>query len=238
MSAVAKSIDDLETTAPTVLESESDATKPRSRRNSEADVGRRGSRKFGLFSGNHPSSTIRKGDMVYARFAEDLPPKRARVVELHPSSSTVELSFQNIDIVVKADQIEARYQPGAKIHVREAGCFLERSENPCVVCTVNDDGTYTCLYAHVPASYVTERFRQDGWSWLEVERSVNAITTAWRKMVALDHQMQQKAREPGGTVMDRVARLETGQKATAAKLDALLAHLKVPNPASPPASQT
>ena len=84
------------------------------------------------------------------------------------------------------------------------------------------------------ADYVENRFKRNKWSWLELERSVNAITTSWQKMMTIDLIGDQQARQAeldevsGGTVLQRVARVEHIQRETNAKLDVLLAHLKVP----------
>ena len=63
---------------------------------------------------------------------------------------------------------------------------------------------------------------------------MSQITTAWRKMVTLDVHTEQREAwlggDLGGDVLERVRRLEADARATSGKLDALLAHLKVPAP--------
>ena len=174
-----------------------------------------------------------KGDLVYARFDVGLPPQRARVIDVR-DDGFLEVSFQNIDLVVKREQISSRHSPGARVRIKEDGCFLERAEAEATVCRVCDDGTYCCNYDAVRADYVENRFKRNKWSWLELERSVNAITTSWQKMMTIDLIGDQQARQAeldevsGGTVLQRVARVEHIQRETNAKLDVLLAHLKVP----------
>ena len=140
------------------------------------------------------------------------------------------------DVVVERNAITLRHQPGSTVTIREPGCFLERSEALATICTVDADGYYSCLYENVPATYVTSRFRRNNWCWLEVERAVSQITTAWRKMVTLDVHTEQREAwlggDLGGDVLERVRRLEADARATSGKLDALLAHLKVPAPQS------
>ena len=118
---------------------------------------------------------------------------------------------------VKAPAREHRYYPRAR-------CFLERSEALATICTVDADGYYSCLYENVPATYVTSRFRRNNWCWLEVERAVSQITTAWRKMVTLDVHTEQREAwlggDLGGDVLERVRRLEADARATSGKLDA------------------
>ena len=176
---------------------------------------------------------LSKGDLVYARFAENMAPQRARIVELK-DDGRIEVSFQNVDVVVERNAISLRHQPGSTVTIREPGCFLERSEALATICTVDADGYYSCLYENVPATYVTSRFRRNNWCWLEVERAVSQITTAWRKMVTLDVHTEQREAwlggDLGGDVLERVRRLEADARATSSKLDALLAHLKVPAP--------
>ncbi|KAH8048038.1 voltage-gated potassium channel [Aureococcus anophagefferens] len=148
-----------------------------------------------------------KGDLVYARFDVGLPPQRARVIDVR-DDGFLEVSFQNIDLVVKREQISSRHSPGARVRIKEDGCFLERAE--------------------------ARGDRRNKWSGLELERSVNAITTSWQKMMTIDLIGDQQARQAeldevsGGTVLQRVARVEHIQRETNAKLDVLLAHLKVP----------
>ncbi|KAH8083416.1 voltage-gated potassium channel [Aureococcus anophagefferens] len=129
----------------------------------------------------------------------------ARVIDVR-DDGFLEVSFQNIDLVVKREQISSRHSPGARVRIKEDGCFLERR------------GEAT----------------RNKWSGLELERSVNAITTSWQKMMTIDLIGDQQARQAeldevsGGTVLQRVARVEHIQRETNAKLDVLLAHLKVP----------
>jgi hypothetical protein len=175
------------------------------------------------------SRPFKRGELLYSRFATSHLPQRARVVEMR-DDGMVEVSFQNLDVVVEHAQITLRHQPGSLVTIREPGCFLERAESRATICTVCADGYYSCLYENVPATYVTSRFRKNGFNWLEVERAISQITTAWRKMVSLDVHREQKEimGETGGGVLERVRRLEAVAQATQGKLDLLLAHLKVP----------
>jgi hypothetical protein len=186
-----------------------------------------------LSSLSRPKTGLCKGEMVYARFAENMAPQRARIVELR-EDGRIDVSFQNVDVVVERAAITLRHQPGSTVTIREPGCFLERSEALATICTVDSDGYYSCLYENVPATYVTSRFRRNNWCWLEVERAISQITTAWRKMVTLDVHTEQREAwlggDLGGDVLERVRRLEADTRATSSKLDALLAHLKVPAP--------
>ena len=174
-------------------------------------------------------SQMKRGELLYARFANSHLPQRARVVDMR-DDGMIEVSFQNLDVVVEHAQITLRHQPGSLVTIREPGCFLERAESRATICTVCADGYYSCLYENVPATYVTSRFRKNGFNWLEVERAISQITTAWRKMVSLDVHREKReiTGETGGGVLERVRRLEAASKETQGKLDLLLAHLKVP----------
>merc|ERR1711871_52855 len=76
---------------------------------------------------SRPKTGLTKGEMVYARFAENMAPQRSRIVELR-EDGRVDVSFQNVDVVVERAAITLRHQPGSTVTIREPGCFLERSE--------------------------------------------------------------------------------------------------------------
>ncbi|KAH8065299.1 voltage-gated potassium channel [Aureococcus anophagefferens] len=104
----------------------------------------------------------------------------------------LEVSFQNIDLVVKREQISSRHCRARARMARTAA----RAEAEATVCRVCDDGTYCCNYDAVRADYVENRFKRNKWSGLELERCPTCAATAEPELHLSDPDSPKKAPAP------------------------------------------